>query len=361
MPAPQATFGHEKAQRFAAQTGQQLAAAINCYLSFIGDELGLYKTIQETGWTTSEGLAETTGLHERWLREWLRHQACNRHLDYDPEADAFAISPEASAVLVDEDSPYYFAAGFKAFASLRSAVDKLPEAFKTGLGMRFDDHGPDCACGIEKMNNYIPRFALVDSILPELDDVCDRLRDGAQMADVGCGSGIALLNMAKAFPKSTFVGYEISTHAIERARANVVSWNLPNVAVVDAREQPLPKDHSFDFITTFDVVHDTPFPDRLIAEIYGALQAQGTWLCSDIRSFPKFADNLTDNPAAPLMYGFSVMICMSSAMSEPGGAGLGTLGFNLEVAQTMTAAAGFTRFRKLDYENAVNSYYEIRP
>lgn len=361
MQSDEATFNHEKAQKFAGQTGQQLAAAINCYLTFIGDELDLFKTIRGIGWTTSESLAKTTGLHERWLREWLRHQACNRHLDYDPQTDAFSISLEAAAVLVDEDSPYYFASGFQAFASLRSAVDRLPEAFKTGLGMRYDEHGPGCACGIERMNNYIPRFELVDKILPQLDEVSDRLSNGALVADVGCGAGAALLNMAKAFPRSTFRGYEISAHAIERARANLEASGLSNAAILDAREQPLPSDHSIDFVTTFDVVHDSPFPERLIAEIHSALRPEGSWLCSDIRSFPKFVDNLKDNPAAPLMYGFSMMICLSSAMSEPGGAGLGTLGFNIEVAQKMTAEAGFQRFRKLDYENAVNSYYEIRP
>ncbi|MCY4128034.1 MAG: class I SAM-dependent methyltransferase [Gammaproteobacteria bacterium] len=361
MLGTQPEFDHEKAQRFAARTGQQLAAAINCYLSYIGDDLGLYKTILDLGWTTSDELAEATGLHERWIREWLRHQACNQHLDYDVDKDAFSINPEVGSVLCDEDSPYYFASGFQAFAALRSSVDRLPEAFVTGLGMRFDEHGPGCACGIEKLNNYIPRFELVQSILPQLDGVCERLEKGAKVADVGCGAGIALLNMAKAFPKSEFTGVEISTHAIERARSNIEEWGLSNVSIQDAREQPLPNSHSFDFITTFDVVHDTPFPDRLIAEIYAALRPDGTWLCSDIRSFPNFAKNLAENPSAPLMYGFSVMVCMSSAMSEPGGAGLGTLGFNSEVAQDMTAAAGFTRFRKLEYENAINSYYEIRP
>ena len=227
--------------------------------------------------------------------------------------------------------------------------------------MRYDEHGPGCACGMEKLNNYIPRFELVQSILPQLDGVCERLERGAKVADVGCGAAVALLNMAKAFPDSEFAGYEVSSHAIERANANVEAWNLPNVTICDAREEPLPADHSLDFITTFDVVHDVPFPDRMIADVYHALDADGTWLCSDIRSFPDFKDNLTENPGAPLLYGFSVMVCMSSAMSEPGGMGLGTLGFNSEVAESMTAAAGFTRFRKLEYENAINSYYEIRP
>lgn len=361
MTTSQLAFDHEKAQRFVARTGQQLAAALNCYVSFVGHELGLYQQLRDLGWATSTELASATGYHERWIREWLRHQACNAQLDYDDEADAFRLSPEAISVLCDEESPYYFASGFQAFAALRGAVDRLPDAFRTGLGMKYDEHGPGCACGIEKLNNYIPRHDLVPKILPEVEGLEARLREGAEVADVGCGAGIALLYMAQAFPNSSFTGYEISTHALDRARANVAAWGLDNAMVVDAREHPLPDDHSVDFVTTFDVVHDSPFPDQIIAEIYAALARNGVWLCSDIRSFPQFGDNLRDNPSAPLMYGFSLMVCMSSAMSEAGGKGLGTLGFNMEVAQEMTAAAGFTRFRKLEYETAINSYYEIRP
>ena len=361
MPIAERAFDREKAERFAARTGQQLAAAMNCYLSFVGDELGLFKTIREIGPCTSVDLANATRLHERWIREWLRHQACNQHLEYDAALDTFAISPEASAVLCDEDNPLYFASGFQAFAALRSAVDRLPDAFKTGLGMRYDEHGAGCACGIEKLNNYIPRFELVHKILPQLNGSCERLAEGIRVADVGCGAGIALLNMAKAYPNSQFTGYEVSSHALAHARANVKAWSLPNVDIRDARDEPLPSEQSFDFVTTFDVVHDVPFPDVLIADIYAALDRNGTWLCSDIRSFPKFADNVTDNPSAALLYGFSVMVCMSSALSEPGGMGLGTLGFNIDVAKEMTEEAGFTRFRKLAYESSINSYYEIRP
>jgi hypothetical protein len=69
---------------------------------------------------------------------------------------------------------------------------------------------------------------------------------------------------------------------------------------------------------------------------------------------------LEKNPMTALLYAFSVMGCMSSALSEHGGAGLGTLGFNESVARQMTAAAGFTRFQRHDFENALNAYYEVR-
>ncbi len=255
----------------------------------------------------------------------------------------------------------YFASGFEAYVAVQSAVDKLPEAFRTGLGLSYDDHGPACAASVESLNNFVPRFMLTSQILPELDGICEALDQGIRVADVGCGAGIALIHMARAYPNSQFVGYEISKHALQRSRENIAAENLANVEICDVRENALPNDGTIDLVCTFDVVHDVPFPDRMIQDIRNALPQDGTWLCSDIRSFPTFAQNLYDNPNAYLMYGFSLLVCMSSAMSVPNGAGLGTLGFNEQVARQMTADAGFTRFRKLDFENATNSYYEIRP
>ena len=361
MARAEREINQKKLERFSWRTSQQVAAAMNVSLSHVGDQLGLFKAIRKIGPVTSVSLSEYTNLHERWLREWLRHQACNEHLDYDEQQDAFSISNEAAAVLCDEDSPYYFASGFNAFAATHFASTKLPEIFRTGIGLSYDDHGACCACGIERLNNYVPRFVLVQQILPEIDGLIEQLEQGISVADIGCGAGTAILQMGKAFPNSNFIGYEISTHALQRAHANLEEWALANVQVKDARVDPMPGDHRFDLICTFDVVHDVPYPDRLIGDIYSALKTEGVWLCSDIRSFPKFEDNLNDNPHAALMYGFSLLVCMSSAMSEVGGAGLGTLGFNVEVAERMAREAGFTSFKKLEYENAVNSYYEIRP
>lgn len=355
------SFDPKKAEQFVRRTGEQVAAAMNCYVSSVGLQLGLYDTLNAMGAATSEEVASQAGLHERWVREWLRHQATNQQLEYDQDTDKFILSPEGAAVLCNSDHPFYFAAGYEAVMLMRKAADHLPSAFRTGLGMSYDDHGEGCACNIEKLNHYVPKYELVPNILPQLDGIVARLQEGINVSDVGCGAGFALIVMAKAFPQSHFTGYEISQHAIDRARRNVREAGLTNVNILDSREDPIPQDGSFSLMTTFDVVHDSPRPDRLISDIYGALAKDGTWLCSDIRSFPQFGDNLTDNPNAALMYGFSMLVCLSSAMSEPDGKGLGTLGFNIDVAQEMSAAAGFTRFRKLEYENAMNSYYEIRP
>ena len=211
------------------------------------------------------------------------------------------------------------------------------------------------------MSGYLQRTELVPKLLPEIDGIVDRLEAGAAVADVGCGSGTALLAMAEAFPASNFTGYDTSSFALDNARRNLAESGVDNVRLVDPSAEPMPDAPTFDLVTTFDVVHDTTHPADLIRAIRGSLKEDGAWVCADIRSFPTFEQNLAEHPMAALLYGFSVTVCMSSGMSTPDGAGLGTLGFNEEVARMMTSDAGFSRFEVLEYGNAMNAYYDIRP
>jgi 2-polyprenyl-3-methyl-5-hydroxy-6-metoxy-1,4-benzoquinol methylase len=177
---------------------------------------------------------------------------------------------------------------------------------------------------------------------------------------VGCGAGVALLAMAEAYPSARFHGYDPSTHAIDRAREQTAKRGLSNVELHAAGGEKLPDEPTYDFVITLDCIHDMTRPAEVISAIRRALQPDGTWLIKDIRSQPRFKDNLR-NPMLAMFYGFSVSACMSSALSEPGGAGLGTLGFNPEVAQRMTTDAGFTRFIPHDFDDPSNLYYEVRP
>ena len=187
------------------------------------------------------------------------------------------------------------------------------------------------------------------------------LQAGAKVADVGCGAGVALIEMAKAYPESTFHGYDISRYALGRAEVNKVQAGVHNVTFHNATASPLPADASLDFITTFDCLHDMSHPATIMRAIRQAIKPSGTWLIADIHGQPTFEDNLAENPLAPFMYSASVLCCMSSALSEPGGAGLGALGFPELVARQMTAEAGFTRFVSHDFQNPINAYYEVRP
>lgn len=325
----------------------------------LGDRLGLYRTLRGADAMSAAELAQRTGLKERWLLEWLRGQVAAKLLEYRDDG-RFTLTPAGAAVLADEDASLAFAAGAFTAPVVPEVVDRLAEAFRTGVGLSYEELGPVAAHRTERMLGPWARLALVPRILPALEGVVQKLGAGATVADVGCGAGVALMAMAQSYPNSTFHGYDPSRHAIDRARRKAEEEGVTNLELFTARGEELPVEATYDFIITFDCLHDMTRPDRVIAAIRKAIKDDGTWLIKDIRSHPKFEENLK-NPLLALFYGFSVSACMSSALSEPGGMGLGTLGFNPRIARQMTREGGFRHFTEHDFDDPSNLYYELRP
>ena len=324
----------------------------------LGDRLGLYQSMDGAGPMSAADLADRTGLKERWLLEWLRGQAAARLVD-SADGEIFELSPEGAAVLADEEN-LSFAAGAFSSPMPPQTMDKLADAFKTGVGLSYEELGPNAAHRTERMLGPWTRQALVPNLIPRLDGVEAKLSAGATVADVGCGGGIAVATMAASFPKSTFHGYDPSSHAITRCNAKVSQGELTNLKTFVAGGEDLPKEPTYDFVITFDCIHDMTHPADVISSIRRALKPDGTWLIKDIRSSGNFQTN-RKNPMLAMFYGFSVTACMSSALSKPDGAGLGTLGFNPEVAESMIRAGGFTQFTLHDIDDPSNLYYEVRP
>jgi SAM-dependent methyltransferase len=328
-------------------------------LIHLGDRLGLYRALDGIGPVTARDLAERTGLHERWLREWLRGNAAAELLASN-DGESFELTPEGAAVLAQEDTSLFFAAGAFTAPFEPSVLDDLADAFRTGIGLPYDRLGPNGAHSTERSLGPWARMALVPLIVPALDGVAARLERGAMVADVGCGAGVALTALASAYPNSTFHGYELSRHALDRAAARIEEQGLTNVELFHTRAEELPPDGRYDFVLTFDCLHDMTRPADTIAAIRRAIADDGTWLIKDIRCDDSWGVN-RHNPMLALFFGFSVTTCMSSALSEPGGAGLGTVGFTTQVAERMVREAGFTRFEVHDFEDPANLYYEVRP
>ena len=326
----------------------------------LGDRLGLYRAMAGRGPMTAADLAGATALHERWLLEWLRSQAAAGLVD-TADGSTFELSPQGAEVLADNAGSVWFAAGaFNGGVAPPDVVDRLAESFGTGIGLTYDDLGPSGAHAVERMLEPWTRLALVPVILPALDDVVERLERGGHVADVGCGAGLAVLTMAAAFPDSRFVGYDPSRQAIGLAHERLDDSGLSNVEFRIAGAEDLPSHATYDFVVTLDCLHDMPKPQAAMASIRGAIRTDGTWLIKDIRSSANWQENAR-NPVLAMLYGTSVACCMSSALSEPGGAGLGTLGLPPDLLERMSRDAGFTRFEVHDFEDPANLYYEVRP
>jgi 2-polyprenyl-3-methyl-5-hydroxy-6-metoxy-1,4-benzoquinol methylase len=186
----------------------------------------------------------------------------------------------------------------------------------------------------------------------------ERLQAGGTALDVGCGSGTALTELAKAFPNAEFVGLDPASNMIAEARERYA--DMHNVRFDVGYGEAIAEVAAYDLITTFDCMHDMTDPDGTMRAVRRAIKPDGAWLIKDIRAGDTYEENL-ENPVAPMMFGFSVMFCMSSALSEPDGAGLGTLGFPPGVCERMAREAGFSHFRILEFEgDPFNNYYELR-
>lgn len=357
------TLDPDKLKLYSFTVFSKLEGAVTAGMVHLGDRLGLYQVLAGASAPMStQEIADAAGLHERWVREWAQNQAAAKLLDWTDEGGELRVTlpPEGRAVLANPDHPAFGMGMFHRLPQTMQSLEVLPDSFRTGIGHDYDSHGPEGAAGIERSFEPWYKNFLVPVALPALDGVVRRLEQGAVVADVGCGAGVAVCMMAKAFPNSEFHGYDISRHALERAERRKAETGVSNAHFHDVRESVLPTDHSVDLVTTFDCIHDMTHPQEMMHAIRAAISDEGTWLLVDIKGKATFAENAR-NPMAALMFGISVMSCMSSAMSAPDGAGLGTLGLPAERAQAMAESAGFTRFRTLDIEHAVNAFYEVRP
>jgi 2-polyprenyl-3-methyl-5-hydroxy-6-metoxy-1,4-benzoquinol methylase len=326
----------------------------------LGDRLGLYRAMDGQGPMTPARLADLTGLEERWVREWLRGQAAAGLLE-SADGETFELSAEAAEVLAHEAESLAFAAGaFSGGAVTPDVLDSLADAFRTGQGLTYDQLGPTAAHQTERMLGPWVRLALVPHIIPALEGVEAKLQAGALVADVGCGAGVAVRALAAAFPASRFHGSDLSQLAIERAERAAVADGLTNTRFDVARAEELPAGAGYDLVLTFDCLHDMTAPDGAARAIRAAIAADGTWLIREIRSTGDWRRDQR-NPVLAMLYASSVSVCMSSALSEPGGAGLGTLGLPPPAVERLCLDAGFSAVRLHDFDDPANLYYEVIP
>jgi len=342
--------------RFAFKVWSFRQGEVVSLMIHLGDRLGLFEALADGDAADSVDVAAATGLDERWVREWLRAMAAADLLDSD-DGERFVLPAAARAVLVDEEH-LAFAAGAFPGGYPSDYVDRLAEAFRTGIGPDYDARGPAGAHLTERMLGPWARSALVPHILPRLDGVVAKLEAGGRVLDVGCGSGVAMQAIAEAFPAAQLDGLDLSRHAVDRAEVKLAG--LPNVSVRHGRAEEVADAGAYDLVLTFDCLHDMTRPAEAIAAVRRALVDDGTWLVKEIRCWPTWQQN-RKNPMLAMFFGFSLSSCMASATSEPGGAGLGTVGLHGELLEAMARDAGFTRFQVHDVDDPANLYYEVKP
>ena len=346
-----------KLNKFVGQMLDDLGGASSIAMVRIGDALGLYKALHSDGPMTCATLASRTKVHERYLREWLSQQAASNYLAYDPKTATFTLPPEQAMVFAVEDSPVYMMGAFDLMAAMLEGQPKVQAAFKTGGGVAWGDQAGCLFCAVGRFFRPSYHNHLVSQWLPALDGVIAKLERGAKVADVGCGHGWSTVLMAKAFPKSQFIGYDFHPGSIEDAQAHAAEHGVSGntkFEVAKAKEVP---GRDFDLVTCFDCLHDMGDPAVAAAHIRTMLKPDGTWMVIEPMAGDRLEDNL--NPVGQLYYAGSTMVCVPTSLSQEVGSALGAQAGEAKLREVI-GGAGFGSVRRAT-ETPFNMVLEARP
>lgn len=333
-----AAVNEEKLNVLLGKMVGDLGAAVNGALVIAGDKLGLYKALDQNGSLTSQELADSTGTAERYIREWCAAQAAQGYLTYNAESNSFSLSPEQAMVFANQDSPVIMTGGFYSVAAVYNDEPHVTEAFKTGEGVSWGDHCNCLFCGTEKFFRPSYKHNLVQSWIPSLDGVEEKLQKGIKVADFGCGHAASTIIMAEAYPNSTFVGIDIHKPSIDHASKTARELGLSNVTfeIGDATQL---EGSGYEFITCFDCLHDMGDPAAVSASVKNILNPSGSWMIVEPMAQDDLQDNL--NPIGATFYGFSTMVCVPSSLSQPNAKALGAQAGEARI-QKEVLAGGFT-------------------
>ena len=355
------SFDEKRAEQFAARMIGALNEGGLCLMTSLGHRTGLFDTVEKMGPATSAQIAGRADLDERYVREWLDALTVAGVVEHDPDERTYHLPAEHAAFLTRSAGADNIAAFSQWIPVLAEVEDEVAECFRAGGGVSYGAYGRFHEVMAEESALTLDSL-LEDEILGLVPGIKERLKEGIRVLDLGCGRGQALLMMAESYPDSTFTGIDLSGEVVEHARAEADERGLSNVQFIqedlaDFEEKAEP--NSFEFITTFDAVHDQPCPKALLRGIEMSLTENGYYLAQDVHASRNVHENL-DHPIGTLLYATSVLHCMTVSL-EQGGPGLGTM-LGVETIREMLEGAGFRSIEVHTFEEDIqNCYFVCQP
>lgn len=355
--APPPAFDEAKLHEFVGKLLGDLGGAFSVSLVQLGDRLGLYKALRTHGPMTSDQLAASAGIAERYAREWLAHQAASGYLNYDPPSRTFALPEEQAMVFAEPDSPVYLQGAFDSATAMMQNQGPVEPAFRSGKGVGWGKQSQCLFCAVGRFFRPSYQNLLTTAWLPALDGVVDKLKRGAAVADIGCGHGFSTIIMAKAFPNSTFTGYDFHPDSVAQARRHAEEHGVTrNTRFEVALAGDFPG-RDLDLVTCFDCLHDMGDPVGTARHVLASLKPDGRWMIVEPAAGDRLEDNL--NPVGRLFYAASTMICVPTSLDQPVGAALGAQAGFARLSEVVREG-GFGEVRKAA-ETPFNMVLEARP
>ena len=351
------TIDEAKVEEFVGKMLTDMSGMTNSVLASIGDRLGLWKDLATNGPATSSELAVRTGINERYAREWLGGMASGGYLTFDPKTATFTLPAEHVPALADEGGALFFCGGLQMMFGTLGVYDQVVEKFRSGGGVHQREYPDDMWDGLERFTIGWFNNHLVQEWVPAVPGLQAKLEAGATVADVGTGRGWAPIRLAQAFPKSSYVGFDVFEPTIARAEANAKEAGVADKIRFEARDVSTGLPERYDVITTFDVVHDAVDPQGLLRTIRDSLKPDGVYLCLDINCSDQLEENA--GPLGAFFHGASVMYCMTTSLANDG-EGLGTLGLHPHKLDELAKEAGFSEVWQAPLENPFNNLYALK-
>ncbi|MBK8468285.1 MAG: class I SAM-dependent methyltransferase [Actinomycetales bacterium] len=356
-PVDTAPIDTDKLMGFVFKAVDEVGAALGAALVVVGDKLGYYRDLAEHGATSPSELAARTATAEPYAREWLAAQAAGAYLEYDPASGTYTLPAEHAIALTVEDSPAFLPGLFQLALGTLHDTEHIVEAARNGAGYGWGEHGSDVHLGCERFFRPGYHANLVSTWLPALQDVVPKLETGALVADVGCGHGASTILMAKAFPKSRFVGSDVHAASIEIARERAAEAGVADQVTFEVASAQTFSGDGYHLVTMFDCLHDMGDPVGAARRVRDAVAEDGTWMVVEPRAADRVEGNL--NPVGRLYYGFSTLLCTPNSLSQDVGLALGTQAGPARI-RDVTTAGGFSGFRTVA-ETPFNLVFEVTP
>jgi SAM-dependent methyltransferase len=338
-PVPDQTRLDALAERMTDDVG----AALACAVVVIGDRLGLYQAMARLGPVEADELARELDLSPRLVREWLLNQAAGGYVSYDSADDRYYLSAEQEALLADESSPVFLPGAFQFATAMVKAEERIGEAFRTGVGMRWGDHHPDLFTGFARFSRPTYTHRLCDVFIPTVPGLVERLEAGAVVADIGCGHGHSTMLLAERFPASRFFGFDNHPDSVAQAQRLAQARGLAERVRFEVAEATTFPDRQYDVIAFFNCLHDVAHADACARHCHRTLAPDGYVFMVEPIGGDRVEDNFT--PTGRLMSGASVLCCTPHGMVD-GGAALGAVVADARLNEIMLGA-GFRSFRRV--------------
>lgn len=353
----QERLDQDKVDAFAETMMGVLNGGMLALLTSIGHRTGLFDAMAGLPPSSSADIAQAAGLNERYVREWLDAMVTGGIVEVLPEKGAYLFPPEHAALMTENAGPDNMAVFATTIPYLANLEGEFLDCFEKGGGVPYDRFGDFLEVWSDCTSQRFDQ-TLISQVLPLMPVVVQALEEGIEVLDIGCGTGHSTNLMARAYPDSSFTGYEFREEALEQGREETQSLGLTNVRFLSKDLVEMDEMDAYDLVTAFDVIHDQARPRVVLGNIAQALKPDGTFLMVDIKASSQVHENI-DHPMAPFLYATSTLHCMTVSLAQDG-EGLGTM-WGEQKGLELLREAGFREVDVRQLEGDIfNSYYIAR-